>query len=354
MAAMFLAGAALIGRSSAEADPRVQRRSRIAVGVGVVGAAGAWWGAFVGIDEMAEGAGLVRLGANGRLLHVVMLLGLVLALAQLESVLRASRDPFRFRIKFVILGLCALAGFEVYVTSQTLLLGAWRVHHAALSGIATLVSVGLDGLRDRAHAPRAHARPRFGLVAGALRVVHAAGRGTLPARSGAARRSAPALGAHLERGRERARGVRRDARARGGGLLAGRALALPRRGVAAPAPLALRLPHEVAGGDGRLSGGRVGRAGARSAARRAGAHVRDAAAVDLPALRGGRPLPPGALAQHRGAAAADRGEPPGGCDARTRRRAERSSTAPRAIRSCWRRGPCSACRCGAPASSSAS
>ncbi len=143
MAAIFLAGAALIGRTSAEADPSVQRRSWIAAGVGVLGAVGALWGAFAGIDEMREGAGLVRLGANGRLLHVVMLLGLVLALAQLESVLRASRDPFRFRIKFVILGLCALAGFELYVTSQTLLLGAWRVHHALLSGIAALVSVGL-------------------------------------------------------------------------------------------------------------------------------------------------------------------------------------------------------------------
>ena len=143
MAAIFLAGAALIGRSSAEADPSVQRRSWIAAVVGLLGAAGASWGAFAGIDEMTEGAGLVRLGANGRLLHVAMLLGLVLALAQLESVLRASRDPFRFRIKFVILGLCALAGFELYVTSQTLLLGAWRVHHALLSGFAALVSVGL-------------------------------------------------------------------------------------------------------------------------------------------------------------------------------------------------------------------
>lgn len=143
MAAIFLAGAALIGRSSAEADPSVQRRSWIALGVGLLGAAGAWGNAFSGIDEMTEGAGLVRLGAVGRPLLAVMLLGLVLALAQLESVLRASRDPFRFRIKFVILGLCALAGFELYVTSQTLLLGAWRVHHAALSGIAALVAVGL-------------------------------------------------------------------------------------------------------------------------------------------------------------------------------------------------------------------
>ena len=142
MAAIFLAGAALIGQSSAEADPGVQRRSWIALAAGLAGAGFVWLGAFAGIDEMAGGARLVRLTPNGRLLHVAMLLGLVLALAQLESVLRASRDPFRFRIKFVILGLCALAGFELYVTSQTLLLGAWRGHHAAVSGIATLASVG--------------------------------------------------------------------------------------------------------------------------------------------------------------------------------------------------------------------
>ncbi len=143
MAALFLAGTTLIGRSSAEADPWTQKRAWAAVLVGLLGAAGAWWHAFTGIDEMAEGAGLVRLGANGRLLHVALLLGLVLALAQLESVLRASRDPFRFRIKFVILGLCAIAGFELYVTSQTVLLGAWRVHHAALSALVTLVSVAM-------------------------------------------------------------------------------------------------------------------------------------------------------------------------------------------------------------------
>jgi len=143
MAAFFLAGAALIGGSAAEADPRAQRRAWAAVLGGALGAAAAWWGSFAGIDEMAEGAGLVRLGSNGRWLHVALLLGLVLALAQLESVLRASRDPFRFRIKFVILGLCALAGFQLYVASQTVRLGAWRLHHAALSGLVTLVSVAM-------------------------------------------------------------------------------------------------------------------------------------------------------------------------------------------------------------------
>ncbi len=145
MAAFYLAGAALIGRSAAEAEPAVQRRAWIAAVAALVGMSGAWWGAFAGIDEMTEGAGLVRLGPSGRPLHVLLLVGLVLALAQLESVLRASRDPVRFRIKFVVLGLCALAGFDLYVASQTLLLGAWRVHHALLSGVVAIVSVGLVG-----------------------------------------------------------------------------------------------------------------------------------------------------------------------------------------------------------------
>ena len=142
MGAFFLTGAALIVGTSAELGSS-QRRSRVAVIAGLAGGAIAWWGSYSGIDEMAEGAGLVRLGPNGRWLQVALLAGLVLAIAQLESVLRASRDPFRFRIKFPILGLCALAGFEVYVASQTMLLGSWRLHHGALSGLVTIVSVGL-------------------------------------------------------------------------------------------------------------------------------------------------------------------------------------------------------------------
>src|SRR5262245_32627208 len=145
MAVFYRAGAALIEGAPAGAEASVPRRTRLAVVGGCDGAALAWWGSFSGIDEMTEGAGLVRLGPSGRWLHVALLLGLVLAIAQLESVLRASRDPFRFRIKFVVLGLCALAGFELYVASQTMLLGSWRLHHAALSGLVTLVSVGLVG-----------------------------------------------------------------------------------------------------------------------------------------------------------------------------------------------------------------
>ena len=138
---------------------------------------------------------------------------------------------------------------------------------------------GARGARARPDAARAHARAGLGVVAGALRVLHAARRGALPARGGAARRGAAALGPHAERGRDRACGLRGDAGARRGDLVPRRARALPGSRVAPLAALALRLPHQVARGDGCVPRRRVGRAGARPPARRAGPHLRGAAAV---------------------------------------------------------------------------
>jgi hypothetical protein len=143
MATLFLVGAALIGRSSAEGDAGVARRARLAVGGALLGAAATFRWGFAGLEAAVGGPGALVLTPVGRGLHAGLILGLVLALAQLESVLRASRDPFRFRIKFVIVGLGALAGFELYVSSQTVMLGAWRVHHAVVGGVVALVSVGL-------------------------------------------------------------------------------------------------------------------------------------------------------------------------------------------------------------------
>jgi putative PEP-CTERM system histidine kinase len=142
-AVLYLAGAALIVRAGSEGDGALRRSGWLLAALVASGASLSWWRAFSGIDEMAEGAGLVRLGANGWLVQIALILSLVLALAQLESVLRASRDPLRFRIKFVLLGLCALAGFDLYVASQTLLMGAWRMHHAALSAVAAIAASGL-------------------------------------------------------------------------------------------------------------------------------------------------------------------------------------------------------------------
>jgi len=142
MAALVLLGSTLIGRSAAEADPRAQRRTLVAAVAAGVCLALVWWGGL-GAARAGEAGAVVPLGPLGGLAYAVLLLGLVLALAQLEAVLRASREPFRFRVKFVLFGAGALAGFQAYVSAQTLLIGAWRSHHAVVGGAVSLVSVGL-------------------------------------------------------------------------------------------------------------------------------------------------------------------------------------------------------------------
>ena len=142
-----------------------------------------------------------------------------------------------------------------------------------------------------------------------------------------------------------------------GARLARGAGALPAVRVAPPAALALRLPHEVARGDGRVPLGGVGGADPRPAARRAGPDLRRRAALDLDALRGGRALPPGALDEHRAAArlrsgASTRWWPLS--RSRTSRWRSRGRASRRRASSSTRRSPCSASRCAARGSSSGS
>jgi putative PEP-CTERM system histidine kinase len=144
MAVLFLLASTLIGLTSAEPDPRAQRRGVVAGVAAAAALAMLWWGTTLPPPASATGD-FVILGPLGRLAYLVLLPGLVLALAELESVLRASRAPDRYRVKFVLVGVGALAGFEIYVSSETLLTGGWRTHHAVVGGMVALVSVGLIG-----------------------------------------------------------------------------------------------------------------------------------------------------------------------------------------------------------------
>src|SRR5262249_32893905 len=85
----------------------------------------------------------IVLAAWGRLPYVFVVVGMALGLAQLELVLRASREPFRHKLEFVVIGLGGLAGYQVYQASQMLLLQVWQVEHALVAGLVTTVAVGL-------------------------------------------------------------------------------------------------------------------------------------------------------------------------------------------------------------------
>jgi putative PEP-CTERM system histidine kinase len=91
------------------------------------------------------GISLVVLGSLGRVAYAFILVALVVGLAQIEQILRVTRDPVRRQLKFVLIGLSGLAGCEIYQASQLLLVPVWRVEHAVVGGLATLISVGLIG-----------------------------------------------------------------------------------------------------------------------------------------------------------------------------------------------------------------
>jgi putative PEP-CTERM system histidine kinase len=87
--------------------------------------------------------GMFVLGSPGRVAYVFVLLALVLGLAQFEQILRVARDPLRYQLKFVLIGLGGIGGYGIYETSQLLLLSEWRAEYGIGNGLATLVALGL-------------------------------------------------------------------------------------------------------------------------------------------------------------------------------------------------------------------
>src|SRR5215472_1449437 len=85
----------------------------------------------------------IALVSWGRVPYIFLVIGMALGLAQLELVLRASREPVRHKLKFVVIGLGGLAGYQVYQASQMLLLRVWQVEHVLVASLVTTVALGL-------------------------------------------------------------------------------------------------------------------------------------------------------------------------------------------------------------------
>ena len=81
----------------------------------------------------------------GLIIWGFILLSLVVALSQFEQILRASRDPLRFQLKFVLIGLGGLAGMAIAQASQLLLLPVWKSSFVWIGGVATSISLLLIG-----------------------------------------------------------------------------------------------------------------------------------------------------------------------------------------------------------------
>jgi hypothetical protein len=85
----------------------------------------------------------IALSTWERIPYVFIVIGMVLGLAQLELVLRASREPVRHKLKFIVIGLGGLAGYQIYQASQMLLLPVWQEHLVLVGSIATAMALCL-------------------------------------------------------------------------------------------------------------------------------------------------------------------------------------------------------------------
>jgi len=90
-------------------------------------------------------ADLLPLWVPGKVISLFILIALVAALAQLEQVLRASRDPLRYQIKFVIIGLGSLAGFAIIQSTQLDMFLQGNTGYIFAQGVITLLSLALIG-----------------------------------------------------------------------------------------------------------------------------------------------------------------------------------------------------------------
>src|SRR6476620_1887785 len=79
------------------------------------------------LNELSGGSTMIGLVPwGGRISNIFVIIGMALALAQLELVLSASREPARYQLKFILIGLGGLAGYHIYQASQMLLFPVWQ------------------------------------------------------------------------------------------------------------------------------------------------------------------------------------------------------------------------------------
>src|SRR5262249_25844066 len=79
----------------------------------------------------------VQFGEMARVLNIILLIGLVLILMNLEQTLRSAVRTMRWRIKFVVLALAVIFGARLYVRSQAILFSSpdialWSVESGSL------------------------------------------------------------------------------------------------------------------------------------------------------------------------------------------------------------------------------
>lgn len=88
-------------------------------------------------DRIVSGVGI-----SGNVTYLFLVIMYVVSIAYMEGLLRTLRDPVLYQLKFVLMGLVALAGFRIFALSQTVFPQGQRLD-AATHGLAILLVIGL-------------------------------------------------------------------------------------------------------------------------------------------------------------------------------------------------------------------
>jgi putative PEP-CTERM system histidine kinase len=142
-AALLYTGLAFMRPTEGVENLRARWRARVVFLLGVVLAIPAWSDQVFQRTMFDDGFSWIAMGSFGQVLYVFIVIAMALGLAQLELVLRTSREPVRHQLKFILIGLGALAGYQIYQASQLLLLPVWRTDHVLVGSLATAISLGL-------------------------------------------------------------------------------------------------------------------------------------------------------------------------------------------------------------------
>lgn len=149
-------------------------RARAMAAVGGLLAAAVIAMGVVGGSAGPSGTGLLDSPTAGRVVSSFLIMALVLDLAYLEQSLRLLRDPLRYRLKFILIGLGAVAGVQIYHASQLLGVPVEEAQAVLVSGFGSLLAMGLIAvglLRTRLHEAQASIYVAPGVVYGSVTFV---------------------------------------------------------------------------------------------------------------------------------------------------------------------------------------
>ena len=150
---LFWVSAVVLGAPGSAPRTRARLRAALVLVVCGISAGLAWTSTTLEVGLLPTGAPLVALGPLGRIVfgaHVVLL---ALGIAQFEALLRAAPHPLRYSLKFLLPALALPAVYQIYFSSQVLLVGSApldRSLQVLLLMSATILLLGLGLWVERA------------------------------------------------------------------------------------------------------------------------------------------------------------------------------------------------------------